>query len=512
MTYSLSNAGKANEKIIVEPSTKAIRPYVVCGILRGIKFTPDNYNSFISLQDKLHATLCRHRKFVAIGTHDLDSIKGPFVYKALPPKEICFKALNQAKAMTAEELMVLYEEDLKLKAYLGIIRSSPVYPVIYDANGVVLSMPPIINGDHSKISLNTKNVLVECTALDLTKATLTLNEVICMFSQYANPAFTAEAVEVVYEGKSELYPKFETREVLVDIEYVRRITGSPELTSAQCVQLLKKMDVKGEVVSNDAFKAIVPPTRGDILHKCDVAEDIAIAIGFNNLKPELPEVVGTIGKQLPINKLTNELRKVCTCAKYNECLTLCLVSKVEQFTKMRKKGPSKDNKICVILSNPISSECDIARTSLLPGLIKCMRANIDVKLPIRFFEIGDVVLLDPSTETGARNARRLAALFSDLTAGFEYIHGLLDYIMVKLGIPCNNETGYMLRTGKGIFEVKFYLDESFIEGAQLEIIHKGIPIGIMGIVHPEVLAAFDLGYPVSLLELDVDYLAKVFFH
>jgi phenylalanyl-tRNA synthetase beta chain len=398
----------------------------------------------------LHATLCRHRKFVAIGTHDLDTIKGPFLYRALPPKEICFKALNQAKEMTAEELMVLYEEDLKLKAYLGIIRSSPVYPVIFDANGVVLSMPPIINGEHSKISLKTKNVFIECTALDLTKAILTLNEVICSFSQYSNPAFTIEGVEVINEGKSEVYPKIETRDVLVDVEYVRNITGSPELTSAQCVQLLKKMDVRGEVISDLVFKAIVPPTRGDILHKCDIAEDVAVAIGFNNLKPELPNVAGTIGKQLPINKLTNELRKVCTCAKYNECLTLCLVSKVEQFTKMRKKGPSKDNKICVLLSNPISSECDSARVSLLPGLLKCLRSNIDVKLPIRFFEIGDIVLLDPSTETGARNARRLAALYSDLSAGFEYIHGLLDYIMVKLGIPCDKEVGYQLRTGKGI--------------------------------------------------------------
>jgi phenylalanyl-tRNA synthetase beta subunit len=44
-----------------------------------------------------------------------------------------------------------------------------VYPVIKDSNGVVLSLPPIINGDHSKISIETKNVFIECTATDVTK-------------------------------------------------------------------------------------------------------------------------------------------------------------------------------------------------------------------------------------------------------------------------------------------------------------------------------------------------------
>lgn len=52
---------------------------------------------------------------------------------------------------------------------MHIIRDSPVYPIIYDSNNVVVSLPPIINGDHSKISVDTKNIFIECTATDLTK-------------------------------------------------------------------------------------------------------------------------------------------------------------------------------------------------------------------------------------------------------------------------------------------------------------------------------------------------------
>lgn len=56
-----------------------------------------------------------------------------------------------------------------MKKFLPIIEDSPVYPVFYDAKRTVLSLPPIINSDATKISLNTKDVFVEITGTDLTK-------------------------------------------------------------------------------------------------------------------------------------------------------------------------------------------------------------------------------------------------------------------------------------------------------------------------------------------------------
>lgn len=66
------------------------------------------YDSFIDLQDKLHQNIARKRSLVAIGTHDLDTLKGPFKYMAKNPDEIKFKPLNQTKEFTATELMELY--------------------------------------------------------------------------------------------------------------------------------------------------------------------------------------------------------------------------------------------------------------------------------------------------------------------------------------------------------------------------------------------------------------------
>jgi len=163
-------------------------------------------------QDKLHHNIGRRRTLVSIGTHDLDTIQGPFIYDAKPPEDIKFVALNQEKEYTASQLMGLYSKDSHLKAFLPIIKDSPVYPIIYDQNNVVLSMPPIINGDHSKIKLTTKNIFIEITATDLTKAKTTLDTIVTMFSCYCAKPFTVEPVDVeYYDGTKMVTPELQYR-------------------------------------------------------------------------------------------------------------------------------------------------------------------------------------------------------------------------------------------------------------------------------------------------------------
>lgn len=89
--------------------TAQIRELCSGVILRGITFTQARYDSFIALQDKLHQNLARQRTLVSIGTHDLDTVKGPFTYEALKPEEIEFVPLNQTKKMNGKELMEFYE-------------------------------------------------------------------------------------------------------------------------------------------------------------------------------------------------------------------------------------------------------------------------------------------------------------------------------------------------------------------------------------------------------------------
>jgi len=108
---------KDGQTLVIDKSTEAIRPHCVAAVLRNVKFTKERYDSFIDLQDKLHQNIARKRTLVAIGTHDLDTIKGPFKYMAQAPDQIKFKPLNQTKEFTATELMDLYSVSEKYALY-----------------------------------------------------------------------------------------------------------------------------------------------------------------------------------------------------------------------------------------------------------------------------------------------------------------------------------------------------------------------------------------------------------
>jgi phenylalanyl-tRNA synthetase beta chain len=261
------------QTITVTKDTAKVRPFVAGAILRNIKFTQATYDSFIALQDKLHQNLARQRTLVSIGTHDLDTIKGPFTYEAHPPTDIKFIPLNQTKNMDGEELMKFYETDRHLGRYLHIIRDAPVYPVIYDANKVVCSLPPIINGDHSKITLNTTNVFIEITATDMTKLDIVCNIMVAMFSKYCAEKFTVEPVKIISEhnGKTRITPDLTPKIMDVEVDYINQCTGLSQSPTSIC-KLLNKMAFAAKPSEDDdaIIHVAVPPTRADVLQRCDV--------------------------------------------------------------------------------------------------------------------------------------------------------------------------------------------------------------------------------------------------
>jgi phenylalanyl-tRNA synthetase beta chain len=120
--YRATKNAKHGQKLVIDKSTASIRPHCVAAVLRNIKFTKERYDSFIDLQDKLHQNIARKRTLVAIGTHDLDTIKGPFKYVAEPPDQIKFKPLNQTKEFTAPQLMELYSVGNQLLRVLCALR------------------------------------------------------------------------------------------------------------------------------------------------------------------------------------------------------------------------------------------------------------------------------------------------------------------------------------------------------------------------------------------------------
>jgi len=499
------NNGLHQRMLVRSAELRNIRPYVVCAVLRDLVFNKKSFQSFIDLQEKLHQNIGRRRTLVSIGTHDLDTIQGPFTYDALPPKQIKFAPLNSDIVMDAEQLMEhIDQHDLHLKKYLPIIRDSPLYPVITDSKGIVLSLPPIINGDHSKITLNTHNVFIEVTATDLTKANIVLNTVCAMFSEYCSDPYSVESVEVCYdldwEGNKTFSPELSSREIEADVHYITRGIGNvKDLSAERIASLLNRMSLLAKV-SEDRKKVNVsiPCTRTDILHPCDILEDVAIAYGFNNVPLEIPKT-STIGRQHTLNKVTDLLRLEVALSGFSELLTLALCSRAENFELLQRI----DDNSAITIANPKTFEFQVGRTTLLVGLLKTIGQNRKMPLPLKVFEIADVMLKDSSTDVGSTNQRNLCAVYCAHTSGFEVIHGLLDRIMLVNNISWKEE-GKEPPIGS-FYQMKPCEDDlAFFPGRGAVVLLNGRKVGVMGVLHPNVLNNFHIPFPCSAIEISIE--------
>ncbi|KRX45558.1 Phenylalanine--tRNA ligase beta subunit [Trichinella murrelli] len=501
-----SSKMKPTIQLRVTKEVETIRPYVVAAVLRNVTFNRDAYDSFIALQEKLHQNICRKRQLVAIGTHDLDKVKGPFVYSAKSPHELCFKPLNETEKFTATQIMKHYEKDPHIREYLRIIENKPMFPYVCDSEGAIMSMPPIINSDQSKITLQTKNIFIECTAVDLHRAEIVLDTIVCMFSVYCDQPYQVDPVEVISPGGiRQTYPILSCRTGSVSTSKVNRTIGV-KLPSVTVAQLLNRMGISAEVGSEDRVLYKIPPTRHDILHECDIIEDVAIAYGYNNIKKELPPATAT-GDQLYLNKITEAMRKEIACAGFTEILTFSLCSRGDVSMKLQQ--PEELNR-AVEIANPKALEFQaslfmfmhlVARTLLLPGILKTLAHNKDKALPLKLFEIQDVVERDEYSDCDDPvNRRHFCAVYYGKTSGFETIHGLLDHFMRLLEVSSNPAIGYCIKEDL----LPFYFP-----GRCASIMLRGEKkIGHMGILHPSVCEAFDLNLVCSCLELCFEHVIE----
>lgn len=493
-------------KMTIDQSTEQIRPYAAAAILKGVQFDERRYASFIALQDKLHTNLCRNRTLVAIGTHDLDTLTPPFTYEALAPKDILFVPLNQTQNMDGAQLMDFYDKDKNLGKYLHIIRDSPVYPVIFDLKRTVCSLPPIINSNHSKITLETKNIFIEVTGTDKTKTDLVLNQMVAMFSGYCGNKYEIEPVEIISKHNSQdrISPNIAPKKFEAEIPYINSCLGL-DYSGEEISRLLTRMSLKATPRNSEVLDVEVPITRSDILHQCDIMEDAAIGYGFNNLKKTKAKGDSLVAAPLPINKVGDILRIASAQAGYLEVLPLTLCSHDENFKFLRQND---DGTQAVSLANPKTVEYQVVRTTLIPGILKTIKENRKHSLPIKVFECGDIVLKNPELERRAFNRRNWCAIYAGKTSGFEYVQGLLGKIMQTMRTPWLENPSAMNKRGYWIEEDSD--NATFFPGRGAKVFFRASEdaavqhIGAIGVLHPEVMTSFEIPYAASSVEINAE--------
>ncbi|MEE1135224.1 MAG: phenylalanine--tRNA ligase subunit beta [Methanobrevibacter sp.] len=468
----------SNEEVIVEAEVAEIRPYIAFAKIDNVDFTGDKLKYIMDFQENLHWVIGRDRKKVAIGIHNADVVNAPFKYIATPKDANAFVPLEKDNEMTPDE--ILTEHD-KGKDYAHLIENFDKYPLILDKDDQVLSMPPIINGELTKIKEDTHNIIVDVTGTDERAVNQALN-IIC--SSFAEVGGQIKSMEVKYEDKTIISPDLTPQEMNVHVDTANELIGGTELTAEDIKGLLEKARFDAEILNDNEVKAIIPAYRVDILHEVDIVENIAVQYHINAIEAELPNI-NTVAYENNWFRAESTIREVMIGMGFQEVMSLMLTSEDAHYTKM-----NQEEKPHVQVAKPITIDRTMIRTSLINSLMEFLEDNKHEDLPQKIFEIGDVLYLDETKENKTVSSKKLAGLICHSTANFTEIKSVVTSILSNLGYT---------------MEISDSENRTFIEGRAADVAGEALNgriEGFFGEVSPEVISNFTLEYPVIAFEIE----------
>ncbi|MEM7815593.1 MAG: phenylalanine--tRNA ligase subunit beta [Candidatus Aenigmatarchaeota archaeon] len=470
ITPGLQKFDVSKPRVEMKTTKVSLRPFITCGIVRNLKMSDSMVKSVMQLQETLDLTLGRDRKKVAIGIHDVSKVVPPFFYKEVLPEEISFIPLNSNKRMNLKEIIETHPKGIQ---YSHLVLGAKKWPIIVDSKNQVLSFPPIINGELTRVTEDTTDLFIDITGPEERTINYCLNILVTALEKRGGKI---EAVSI--DGK--LRPDLSPRLIKIETSNVRKLLGI-EISNKEIQNLIERMGYGVTLKSNTA-DILIPPFRADIMHPVDITEDIAIAYGLNDFIPEIPKLPFTGGSD-EIEDFSQKIRELMIGLGFQEVLNFTLTSKEKQFEKMCIKYED-----VVEIENPVSKEYSICRKWLLPSLLENCRSNKHRRFPQRIFEISDCVIPDRKSEVMASNVRKLCCLITHSKANLSEILSILNAIQENLKAKWN------VTTSK---------HKSFTAGRCGSIILSGREIGVFGEIHPSVIVNFELNNPVAALEINV---------
>ncbi len=522
-----------NSGIVVEQYLSDDRKYIGCAVIRNIKFDTYKYEDFIGFQEKLHMSIGRNRSIVSLGTHDLSKIKGTVKYGSVDVNYVKFRPLRSEIEVKGKELDEYFSKEKNIGKYFDLVKDKNRPALFFDDEGVI-SLPPVINSERTKISLDTKDIFVEVTGTNFNKVNTALKLILYNFRgeslEYVKIIKKNEILENVINKNDQLnnINNLYKNETLKNKEKVEKninncikslqnifiengsINDSEHIITPVFYNMKYEIshryicnklninisldDVKKILermmhlveVKEDILVVSVLDVRSDILHECDIIEDIAIGYGFNNLKKTVPSLF-TIGCEDPLNKFADKIRNEVALMGFNEILSLTLLGMEENIINSEKQ---------VILENPKSKDYAVVRTSLLPGLIKSIASNLHSRIPIKIFEVSDVLFTDPTVDEGARNQKNICICIAGNRSMLEEVQGPITFLLKKCGIS----------------DIKYsQIDKPYyLQNQAAEILIFGHFIGTIGVLNPEILRNFKIPYAASFAEINIEKVYEIF--
>ena len=484
----------------VDSSLRDVRPVILGAVVRGVSLPEDSegceafIKGLMDHQEKLHFALGRRRQRASIGVHDLARLAPPFHVKTVGEKH-AFVPLAHQESMTIADILTHHPKGIE---YAGLLADMTSYPLIVDADDAVLSFPPIINGDHTTVTHNTRDFFIDVTGWDERACEASLMLVCLQLTQWGGQV---ESVEITTcEGDHIVSPIGTGKTHVVPEELVQNLLGR-SFTDDELQVAVQRMGGRFEgrqPAPNDApdrstsmavaragtseLLFTMPRWRFDLLHPVDMVEELAIGHGYEDLGTDVPKATLTAQPRTD-HHLRRRLRASMEGMGMMQIQSLTLSNMDDQFVRMRWEP----NHAVTTITNPITVDHTVLRQHLMPGLLKLLASNRHHDLPQSVYELGAVV-------RDHRNADRLAFLTAERSGGFAAVRGRVQAFCNDLGV--SDWVAEPLPAGEG----------PWLAGRGAKLLINGSWVGCFGELDPAVSSAFDLRVPLNGAEFDVNAL------
>ncbi|MGH8925738.1 MAG: phenylalanine--tRNA ligase subunit beta [Acidimicrobiia bacterium] len=386
--------------------------------------------------------------------------------------------------------------------------------VVADA-GAARGLAGTMGGGDSEVSDETTNVVIEAaswdapTVLQMSKRHGIRTEASARFERGVDPnlpplaAARANRLMMELAGGTSPSPAIDvvTRPFLpnaisLPLPEVDRLLGGI-VPRPEVGRLLERLDLKVE--GDDPLLVTVPTRRRDLERPADLIEEVARLYGYDNFPERLP--TGPAGGYKDEQRRHQVLRRVLTGAGLFQAINLSF-SGTEDLDAF---GYPQDHEArqTVRVSNPLNEELAALRTSLLPGLLRTVRYNVNRgNTDVGLFEIGRVFMHRPWVEDD-----RLPSQPERL--GFA-VSGRLG--PTELANSARTVDTFTATALWRLLAVRLGLDDWRLVGASPAGYHpgrtaavtlSGKEIGFVGELHPETAAAYDLEERIAVGELDL---------
>jgi phenylalanyl-tRNA synthetase beta chain len=384
----------------------------------------------------------------------------------------------------------------------------------------------VMGGLNSEIENDTRNVLIESAyfsppSIRKTSKKLGLStDASFRFERGIDPEGVIRAADRAAQLMVELaggrlvdgiIDEYPNRQPITTLELstagTNRLLGTA-LDRDQIEALLKSVDfdvVPGR--TDDSLVVTAPTFRVDVSRPEDLMEEVARLSGYDQIQTTFPTIPAEGTGRVPALQLRTRIKQFMSGWGFNEAVTYSFIGR--QFADRLRLSEDDERRRAVSILNPLTEDQAVMRTSLIPGILSTAAHNVSLGTKhLKIFEIGKVFIARGASQL-PREIETLTALWSgprtiadwekkETPSDFYDIKGVAEALQRALKI------GGLQYTATAAENCRYSRP-----GYSADIIAGNDTIGLVGEIHPQVLANFDLKQTAYFFEIQLDKLAKL---